>query len=418
MRSIANAIRLTRSKPLSKNSKTRLCPNSNRPFSPKPNTASWARKKNQTLIRNGKRPVQLQTLHGSFVFQEQQYLDVLRQPTSYLRQSGQSWVSFGLEEYCLFCCTRMSYQTVVTLVQRNTGQALVCRQTLTNWVERKARQIDATLQGQVDQAQNLPTPALVPTVDLYDAAAEEVLVFTDGICVKAQKPTHEKAGEVRKEKVAKRHDTDVMLFEGADHPFDYLSGSSDNKITLAALASAFLRREWGQRTTPLPMVALTDGAKKIRQDLAAVFGENVTIVLDWYHLSKRVYEQLSMSAHSKEEREQWEQSVLGHLWKGQVSEALSFLNSLSPRNAKALADLVGYLQKHQSEIIDYGRRQATGKSIGSGRMEKGVDQVIGMRQKKKGMSWSEIGSRALALLKIAELNGLWRQLWNEAGCPA
>jgi len=77
---------------------------------------------------------------------------------------------------------------------------------------------------------------------------------------------------------------------------------------------------------------------------------------------------------------------------------------------------VGYLQKHESEIIDYGRRQATGKPIGSGRMEKGVDQVIGMRQKKKGMSWSQIGSRALALLKIAELNGQWQQLWNGLVC--
>jgi hypothetical protein len=45
-------------------------------------------------------------------------------------------------------------------------------------------------------------------------------------------------------------------------------------------------------------------------------------------------------------------------------------------------------------------------------MEKAVDQVIGSRQKKKGMSWSKAGSHALALLKIAELNGQWQQLWN------
>lgn len=112
------------------------------------------------------------------------------------------------------------------------------------------------------------------------------------------------------------------------------------------------------------------------------------------------------------EREAWEQSVLGFLWRGQVCEALSFLASLATRNSKALAELVGYLQKHADEILDYGRRQAVGKSIGSGRMEKAVDQVIGSRQKKKGMSWSKAGSQALALLKIAKLNGQWQQLWN------
>jgi hypothetical protein len=44
-------------------------------------------------------------------------------------------------------------------------------------------------------------------------------------------------------------------------------------------------------------------------------------------------------------------------------------------------------------------------------MEKGVDLVIGNRQKHKGMSWSCLGSRALAILKVTEYNGQWRQSW-------
>jgi len=57
------------------------------------------------------------------------------------------------------------------------------------------------------------------------------------------------------------------------------------------------------------------------------------------------------------------------------------------------------------------RISCTLKSIGSGRMEKGVDQVIGYRQKKKGMSWSQKGSKALAILKVVELNSQWEQIW-------
>ncbi|MDJ0730543.1 MAG: hypothetical protein QNJ33_11195 [Crocosphaera sp.] len=69
------------------------------------------------------------------------------------------------------------------------------------------------------------------------------------------------------------------------------------------------------------------------------------------------------------------------------------------------------MSKHESEIIDYERRQKAGKSIGSGRGEKAVDIVVGHRQKRKGMSWSSLGSKALAILKVVELNGQWQQLW-------
>lgn len=76
-----------------------------------------------------------------------------------------------------------------------------------------------------------------------------------------------------------------------------------------------------------------------------------------------------------------------------------------------MQELIAYLEKHYSAIINYSRRSRTGKTIGSGRMEKGVDLAVGSRQKNNGMSWSPKGSRALSLLKVAELNGQWQQLW-------
>ena len=110
------------------------------------------------------------------------------------------------------------------------------------------------------------------------------------------------------------------------------------------------------------------------------------VVLDWYHLEQRVYQHLSMAAHHSQERESWQQQMLAFLWRGQVAAAQEFLCALEVRNAKARAELYGYLDKHACEIIDYERRQQAGKPIGSGRMEKCVDQVVGHRQKGKGMS--------------------------------
>ncbi|GBC61718.1 hypothetical protein DENIS_2680 [Desulfonema ishimotonii] len=72
-----------------------------------------------------------------------------------------------------------------------------------------------------------------------------------------------------------------------------------------------------------------------------------------------------------------------------------------------MATWVSYIEKHKSEIINYELRKPVGKTIGSGRVEKACDQVVGFRQKKKGMSRGKVGSRALATLKIAELNGHW-----------
>ena len=125
-----------------------------------------------------------------------------------------------------------------------------------------------------------------------------------------------------------------------------------------------------------------------------------------------------MVAHDKVEGERMEGRVLSLLWRGRASEALSYLRSVKARREEALSSLVLYLENHASEIIDYERRAKAGKTIGSGRMEKAVDRAVGVRQKKKGMGWSEAGSQALSLLKVVELNGEWDELWETAPAVA
>lgn len=50
--------------------------------------------------------------------------------------------------------------------------------------------------------------------------------------------------------------------------------------------------------------------------------------------------------------------------------------------------------------------------VGSGRVEKACDNVIGKRQKRKAMSWSKLGSYSLAILKVVELNNKWLDIWG------
>ena len=273
---------------------------------------------------------------------------------------------------------------------------------LWRFVQKQAAPEEAAIAPEIESAASWPSPIVEAVADVYAAEGGEFVVLTDGIGVKAQKPTRQKAGQPKSPKREKRHDTDVMLLPRRDGTPVWLCEGVSEKWSLVEAARSFLCREWsGQR---LSVVAITDGARCIRDDLSALFGEGVRVVLDWYHLAKRVYQDLSLSAHGRAQREAWQREVWGHLWRGQVEEALAFLCGVSARKAEALADLVGYLHKHQEEIIDYQRRQQAGKPIGSGPAEKAVDPVVGMRQKDRGMSWTKAGSRALALLKVAELN--------------
>jgi len=184
-----------------------------------------------------------------------------------------------------------------------------------------------------------------------------------------------------------------------------------------AASSQAIRAEivgrWSGADSPLNIVALSDGASVIRQHLADAFGIMVTFILDWYHLTKKLQVLLSQVRHGNVQRKTIQKDREKLLWQRDVAGAIEVLDQVSPRKPDAASDLRGYLTRHAHEIIDDERRQKAGKPIGSGRVEKGVDQTTGSRQKQKGMSWSPVGSRALGHLKCVELNGGWGELWEQ-----
>lgn len=305
--------------------------------------------------------------------------------------------------------TRFAFSEASHLLHEFCGCALLSEDTIWRLCQTEAVRQDQEQAHLIEVARQqsdeaLPPPCFVAVsdTDIYEGNEKEFVTLTDAICVPSQKPTRETAGQEKKAKDAKRHDTDVFVLPRREGGEQFFCESVSETWSCVAAVSAFLRREWSG--SQLRVVAITDGARKIRADLSALFGEHVRVILDWYHLAKRVQENLSMVAHSMAEREEWETQMLGFLWSGDVGGATEFLSGVKARREKAKADLLGYLQKHAAEIIDYGRRQKAGKPIGSGRMEKAVDQVIGLRQKNRGMSWTKAGTRALALLTVTKLN--------------
>ncbi len=371
---------------------------------------------------NGTRDVTIKTLHGAFAFPVQRFQGPRsEEATTYLELTEQlceGAMSARVAEFSAYYSNRMSYDEVAGLLERVTGAHVLSDQTIQHLVVTKATQVSAQWQAEV-QADPDASALLevVPQVDWYDAHSDEVLVLTDAIQVKQQKARRGKGADNPEEEQAhKRVNTDVWLVERATGGFEYLTAGiaapDEEVVSATARVRRQVQQDYNGRDAPLPVVVISDGAKTIRCQLAALFGQPVPLILDWYHLEKKVGELMSMVARNKQEKEMHVEHLLRHLWHGRTEAALAYLRrEVQAKNPQPLAALVTYIEKHQAEIIDYGRRQRAGKPIGSGRMEKGVDQVIGARQKHKGMSWSPTGSKALGILKVIELNQQWEQLW-------
>ena len=251
----------------------------------------------------------------------------------------------------------------------------------------------------------------------YAPQSEAVLRLTDALQVKQPKARRgEGAAKPPVEREPKRVHTEVWLVEQPTGGCTYLTAGIEAPGQEGVLGTA--RGRWqfppddAGRAAPLPVVALTDGARPIRRPWTERCGQPGPGILDGYHLDKKVGERLSMVARPKQEKAVHVARLLDHRWHGRTDAALPDLRQdVQAKNPEPGAALGPYLEKPQAEIIDYGRRQRAGKPLGSGRRDKGVDQVLGARQQPQGMSWRPTGRKALGILKVVELNQQWEQLW-------
>jgi hypothetical protein len=162
------------------------------------------------------------------------------------------------------------------------------------------------------------------------------------------------------------------------------------------------------------LLVLGDGASWIRTWFEGLGITAKAMIVCWWHLRKRCYEQLSAAGGPKDRRRVLEKELLGQLWAGKVDAAVELLRGALEwvRNPTAVEELIGYLEKRRGYIPDYQQRQRAGLWIASTRVEKFNDWAISGRCKHQGMSWSPQGVLALAAQEAARRNGEldhWRQ---------
>jgi hypothetical protein len=156
------------------------------------------------------------------------------------------------------------------------------------------------------------------------------------------------------------------------------------------------------------VVFVCDGAVWIWKLIEKHFPHAVQIV-DWYHAS----EYLPPIAEATfgcgtEQYQNWLENARTLLWEGCMAD---LINACQRLNSIALAkpaihQAVTYFTNNHKRM-DYARFRQKGYFIGSGTVESGGKQISGLRLKRAGARWTELGAVATAKARAAWLSGQW-----------
>jgi uncharacterized protein UPF0236 len=202
--------------------------------------------------------------------------------------------------------------------------------------------------------------------------------------------------------------TAVVLVAGLQYAF------AEATVEGLWLQVSALLLELGVVTGKRQLLVLGDGAAWIRTWFESLEISPKAMILCWWHLRKRCYEQMSSAGGPKDRRRAFEKELLGQLWEGKVNAAIELLKGAMEwvRNPAAVDELIAYLEKRRGYIPDYQQRQRAGLWIASTRVEKYNDWAVSARCKHRGMSWSPPGVLALAAFEAVRRNGelgAWRR---------
>jgi hypothetical protein len=148
------------------------------------------------------------------------------------------------------------------------------------------------------------------------------------------------------------------------------------------------------------VVFFADGARNLNLIISSMFSFlKVKIILDWYHLRKKMEESLSTVCNSRDYRNETLQRVMPLLWRGDLDATISVLKSMDMSKVKdktTLDYLYSYFERVRNYIPNYMLRETLGLRNSSNRGEKSNDIIVANRQKHNGMSWSDDGSTSFA----------------------
>jgi len=145
-----------------------------------------------------------------------------------------------------------------------------------------------------------------------------------------------------------------------------------------------------------------------------------TWVVDFYHACEYLAKLAHVLFHAPRAAHAWLKRMR-HWLKHEWHAVFRILHSaakhrsqrvLSATAAAAYQQAYNYLNAHQGSM-DYREYRRQGFPIGSGVTEAACKTVFTQRFKESGMTWKLEGGRTILVLRLAELSGVWSEVYSE-----
>jgi hypothetical protein len=255
-----------------------------------------------------------------------------------------------------------------------------------------------------DEILNNPVP--------YEDPENTVNISIDDVNVKKQKEARKEPCGSENTKCKYVHNSVVHVAKG-DKSYT-LNGHGIKAVLGYLMAFIFHNSLIGYR-----FQFFTDGHKTLIELILKCFSwyRNIGLILDWYHLEKKCKERLSLAMKGRVLRNKVLEQLMPLLWYGRTDQAIDLLKQIKVKSIKSKTDLqklIDYLKRNKVYIPCYAVRKILGLRNSSNIGEKMNDLVVSDRQKHNGMSWSNIGSVALASISSLKRNREIRT-WFEKG---
>ncbi len=156
------------------------------------------------------------------------------------------------------------------------------------------------------------------------------------------------------------------------------------------------------------LIFVCDGAAWIWKQVEKFFPNAIQIV-DWYHANQYLHAVSDALLLPEEEQKRWFLKMEKFLWKGEIETLISECQSLVGKVGEPAKRLISYYSNN-IERMRYALFREKNYLIGSGTVESACKQVVSMRLKRPGASWTETGAKMVAKARTAWLSRQWHTI--------
>jgi hypothetical protein len=199
--------------------------------------------------------------------------------------------------------------------------------------------------------------------------------------------------------------------------------AAEGRMAFAAIEkSERFGKRWGRWVKRLRISdtagvsVLADGARWIWEQVSWQLA-GATEVLDIYHALEHVADTAkAIYGEGSEAATRWidrsREVLLSEGWPGIVRHLAATRQGLNKSKDRRAVKKLGMYLEHNSTRLDYARRLAEGRSIGSGQAEGACRHMIGRRLKQTGARWKFRRVNRMATLCCLMYSDQWDAYWN------